>query len=1511
MKLLTIILLFLLTILSIFADGTNTNFGAPIVNTLPYTDTGDVIDNTNENGERGRDEWWEISPAIDLTNLNIHVDFALWDGYLFIYDSNMTQIAFNDDGPYGGYYTSEVIINVNAGSTIYICVDEYSASTGARAFTLNISGDQTGTIVDADAPDPISNIVPSSGSIDIALLPTLTWDFGLATETYDVLFDTVYPPVTQVVTGAASGTIGSYTPVADLVEYTTYYWQVICHNSITTTATINNMTFMTLDMSTGHIENAYPANDSLHIALDQVITWGFAANAETYDFYFDTVYPPVTQIVADGAVTGSGTYTPTLQIATYYYWKVVSKNSTSLRDTEDLMNFQTTFGTDVLTIGNGTEINHHLPIEPYVGYSYSQTIYLQSEIDRTGFVDKIYYQFNMGGALTNNNQWAIYMAHTPNNSFASTTDWLPMSSFTEVYNGPLPRIPVDGWIEFILTTPFVYNNTDNLVIAVEENQPSYGSSGEKFFGTTVADPRSICYFNDRTNPDPASPPTASATPTIIPNTRFYFNSSLQSVSILEDTEYMLPRMIGDEVISSWSRNNHFTITEYSDSLLIVPEENWFGAEAISFYNNSLQEVHCVVVMVESVNDNPIIENPISGFEVIGPNLIVYANLGTVFSDVEDAILTYDYIPTPNFNINIDGTNRLEITPSIGFSGSEMVFVSATDSENATVVDSFMVLVLDNYLYSENFDYAGSIPTQWTIEHAGSTTTDWTPFNESGDDYAMQVSNSIFANSVERLVSTAVDFSTVRDIEIHLQSDFLTTDGSSTGYIQYSIANGAWLNLLTINATASELLTIPASEFDYQTNVRLRFTFISSEWDPNHWIIDDLSITGIVDDVTIPEVTGLALSPASANSMTLNWDQYSGDLFSTYEVEYSNNEYFSNSTIVNNVEYMELNDKTTTTLILDVPNLNTIWYFRIRVKFVDRISEYCEAVSEFLSGAPEFTNNMSVDMLVNDDYSVDLDFSIDDSDVIDINSIQYRVDYNLNGEYDEAWQDYTITRSQNSPTISRTSQSSRDNQTISIPITVTSSGIYIYEIRAMDSYGQGFGFSGNSFDEGIDDDWSFEYSYLSAVSNPEVSYIYLNAVNVSWDIYNGDRFTEFRIDYADNAEFTNGMSITSTEEPSLADINTSSIDITDLTDDTEWFFKVATVYNQYIAESGAVTFILALPPNISDLTVANIYYSNTQDVIQAVVDFELSSSFTIDTNSIQYRVDYNLYGVYDEAWEDYSQPILVQRTVSNRETLRTNRNTESISITLDLPSEGDYAYELRVQNQYSDAYGYSGSLNQVGITDDNQITYILDEVSPADITTFVVVGTPTETEATLGWLVSSDANFYRYEIYYGVTAGINITDNLWSETEDAEMLDIGATYKTTVINILNPGTQYFFRIRAVDLAGNASALSVETSAITTGGANPAVPENIILYRDGANMVLDWDDVVTDVNGQPMTIISYKIYANITPDFEIIPLNLIGNSATSDFTHLNVLSRSMFYKIKTVVGRVGSRSSSAFE
>lgn len=166
------------------------------------------------------------------------------------------------------------------------------------------------------------------------------------------------------------------------------------------------------------------------------------------------------------------------------------------------------------TIVSGSTTNRGIPIEPFYGYTYSEQIYLQSEIAQAGDITEIYFQYNGNSAWTDN--IVVYMGHTTKSSFTGSTDWITSSSMTQVYNGTISVTTTAGWVKIILDAPFTYNNSDNLVIAVDENTAGYHSSGDEFLCAARTN-RSIYYRNDSNNPNPASPPTATSRQSYVPN----------------------------------------------------------------------------------------------------------------------------------------------------------------------------------------------------------------------------------------------------------------------------------------------------------------------------------------------------------------------------------------------------------------------------------------------------------------------------------------------------------------------------------------------------------------------------------------------------------------------------------------------------------------------------------------------------------------------------------------------------------------------------------------------------------------------------------------------------------------------------------------------------------------------------------------------------------------------------------------------------------------------------------
>lgn len=158
-----------------------------------------------------------------------------------------------------------------------------------------------------------------------------------------------------------------------------------------------------------------------------------------------------------------------------------------------------------VTIGSGNNTGSKLPVVPFYGYSYSQQIILKSELATSGNITKLSF-YSSGAAIgSNSNTWTIYMGHTTKSTFGSNTDWILSSAMTQVFSGTVPGFPEAGWFTITLTTPFAYNNVDNLVVSVDENGEGYnGSSSYARIWTTPVANRAIYYQDDSVNPDPAT-----------------------------------------------------------------------------------------------------------------------------------------------------------------------------------------------------------------------------------------------------------------------------------------------------------------------------------------------------------------------------------------------------------------------------------------------------------------------------------------------------------------------------------------------------------------------------------------------------------------------------------------------------------------------------------------------------------------------------------------------------------------------------------------------------------------------------------------------------------------------------------------------------------------------------------------------------------------------------------------------------------------------------------------------
>ncbi len=181
------------------------------------------------------------------------------------------------------------------------------------------------------------------------------------------------------------------------------------------------------------------------------------------------------------------------------------------------------FGQTVTTsVATGTTTTGNLPIYGYYGYTYSQQIYLASDFavavaGQVNRITKIRF-FNATGSLTNANSWTVYMGETSLTSFSTTSSWIPVTSMTQVFSGNLTAPGTNTWMEITLSTPFIWDGVSNVVVAVDENTTGYSTINWRSHATGAD--RSMYYYDDSNNPNPASPPTASGRFGYVPQAQF-------------------------------------------------------------------------------------------------------------------------------------------------------------------------------------------------------------------------------------------------------------------------------------------------------------------------------------------------------------------------------------------------------------------------------------------------------------------------------------------------------------------------------------------------------------------------------------------------------------------------------------------------------------------------------------------------------------------------------------------------------------------------------------------------------------------------------------------------------------------------------------------------------------------------------------------------------------------------------------------------------------------------------
>jgi len=255
-------------------------------------------------------------------------------------------------------------------------------------------------------------------------------------------------------------------------------------------------------------------------AGDQFVTLGAGADSRITI----QAQPTVSSVAASGSTsfiiryTGNGT--------TNVAAATINVHSNDSDENPYIINISLTPNPNIVVVGTGNEDGYNLPVDDYYRDSYTQSIYLKSEIGN--MPSKKISSIKLQIRTTQSQAWCdpvtIYIGHTTKTQFDSTTDWIPVSGLTTVWTGRIDasNLAVGMWYEITLTTPFVYNNTDNIVIAYDQDNADYGSN-HSVFAATAGTNRSMYINYNSQDIDPASPP-AGTVANLFPNIQFIFSN---------------------------------------------------------------------------------------------------------------------------------------------------------------------------------------------------------------------------------------------------------------------------------------------------------------------------------------------------------------------------------------------------------------------------------------------------------------------------------------------------------------------------------------------------------------------------------------------------------------------------------------------------------------------------------------------------------------------------------------------------------------------------------------------------------------------------------------------------------------------------------------------------------------------------------------------------------------------------------------------------------------------------
>src|SRR5205085_116155 len=134
---------------------------------------------------------------------------------------------------------------------------------------------------------------PADNSTNVSTAPTLSWSDTLNAFRYDVLLDTVSPPLKVAASDVSEN---SFTP-ANLLPSTKYFWRIVAKgDSFCSSTSMSNSAIASFTTSSACAASAFdaiaPADGATVAEPSVLLSWNASAGAATYDVFFSAFNPP-------------------------------------------------------------------------------------------------------------------------------------------------------------------------------------------------------------------------------------------------------------------------------------------------------------------------------------------------------------------------------------------------------------------------------------------------------------------------------------------------------------------------------------------------------------------------------------------------------------------------------------------------------------------------------------------------------------------------------------------------------------------------------------------------------------------------------------------------------------------------------------------------------------------------------------------------------------------------------------------------------------------------------------------------------------------------------------------------------------------------------------------------------------------------------------------------------------------------------------------------------------------